>query len=484
MTRAVAYVRLSKDTDASTSVARQREEVERYAASRGWDLVDVFEDVDVSGFKKGTKRPGRERFVASFPDVEVALFYRVDRVARSLRDFSSIMAEADAHGVALVSATESLDASTPMGRAMLQIVGIFAELESRNISARVTSSNAYLRRNGRKGGGRAPFGYRSVPNPDGPGLVLEVDPERVEVLRSMADRILSGSSLYAVAEWLREEEVPPPLGADWHPGTVETILRNPVLCGRRSHRGDLVRDDLGLPVTREDLAILSPEEFARLVAALGARKRPGTRTNRTRPGLLSRLAVCDSCGGTLHRATVATKFRQYRCQRRECEARPGVSLPSLEEYVVEEFLSRFGRLAVVVPVAEDAGVSASVADLEQALDLVRDEIRSASREERAALREREDDLLARLDEAEEEASREPAPVRFVATGETFAEAWHAIPEEDVEARRDLLSTAVQEVRLRKGTRGGNGARFVPEERVEIRWTGHGETPDYLAGQLD
>ena len=77
-------------------------------------------------------------------------------------------------------------------------------------------------------------------------------------------------------------------------------------------------------------------------------------------------------------------------------------------------------------------------------------------------------------------------IRSLALGGTFAEAWGAIPEEDVEGRRTLLESAVQEIRVRKGERGGNGARFVPEERVAIRWTGspEGGEPDYLAGQLD
>lgn len=107
---------------------------------------------------------------------DVALFYRVDRVARSLLDFVGIMRQAEDHGVALVSATESIATSTPTGRAMLQIVAIFAEMESRTISARGTSSVDFLRRNGRRAGGQVPWGWRNAPNPKGAGYVLVLTP--------------------------------------------------------------------------------------------------------------------------------------------------------------------------------------------------------------------------------------------------------------------------------------------------------------------
>ncbi len=128
--RAAIYVRLSRDTDESTSPERQRAACEAICEARGWEVVAVEEDIDVSGFSRGLERPGLQRILARLADLDVVVFFKIDRLARSTVDFAEIMQIAETQPVALASAQEPLDLTSSMGRAMARVIAVFAELES------------------------------------------------------------------------------------------------------------------------------------------------------------------------------------------------------------------------------------------------------------------------------------------------------------------------------------------------------------------
>lgn len=197
--RAAVYVRLSRDTEESTSPERQRAACEALCEARGWTVSSVEEDIDVSGFSKGLDRPGLQRILTRLADFDVIVFFKIDRLARSTVDFAEIMRLSEAQGVALASASEPLDLTSSMGRAMAKVIAVFAELESDTIGMRVSSAHEHLRREGRYTGGRVPYGYRVVPNPDGAGKVLEVNPEEAKTIHAIVDRVLANDSLMTIA---------------------------------------------------------------------------------------------------------------------------------------------------------------------------------------------------------------------------------------------------------------------------------------------
>ena len=155
------YLRsLSRDRVGETSTARP--EVDTRARARGFEVVEVFSDVDLSAYKEGVVRPAYEKMLASARsgELDAVVVWKVDRLARSLREFVRVTEMLDKYGVALVSMNELLDTSSPMGRAMMQIIGVFAELESATISLRTRNAKAHDAAHGRpNGGGRRPFGY-------------------------------------------------------------------------------------------------------------------------------------------------------------------------------------------------------------------------------------------------------------------------------------------------------------------------------------
>src|SRR5690606_29392520 len=208
--RVLIYARLSRARDESTSIERQlatcREEAER----RGWTVVGEFVDDGVSGATDLADRPGMSRLLARLGDADVILVWKIDRLARSFLAFADLVRQCEATGVGLASASEPLDTTSALGRAMVQLIAIFAELERAMIRERILASKTYLRSAGRHVGGPAPYGLRIVPAPDGRGKVLERDPAAVEVIREIIARLIDGASGSSIAADLQRRGVPSP----------------------------------------------------------------------------------------------------------------------------------------------------------------------------------------------------------------------------------------------------------------------------------
>lgn len=468
--RAAIYARLSVTTEESVSIARQLDSARKYASARGWSVVLEATDDGVSATKnRPEERAGWRAILDSPQHFDAVIVWKVDRLARSVLDFLNADAALQERGAGIVCVEQTIDMTTPDGRGFATMLAVFGEMEAAAISARVKAARKTIVHAGRRAGGRPPYGWKNVTNPDGPGYVLAQDPERIGVVRTLARRALEGESLYALTRWLEAEGIPPRGRAKrkddrWHEASVEAILRNPVLAGLTPYRGDVVRGAEGLPVVDESVAILTTAERRRLLEVLDARKAP-----RRRPyssgGLLSGLIYCDSCGGPMHRATAAGKYPYYRCPKRkgdgprQCPRPAGVSRPSVEAFVVECFLSAVGRLPVVRLEAVDTDDPAPlVAEVEAA---IRDTVSAMAEDDAdvAALAERLASLKDVRSRARSEAEERP-PSRHVWTGETFGQAWEAADEV---ARRDLIASAVEEVVVRTSDR--RGPRFDPSRIV-------------------
>jgi hypothetical protein len=135
--RVAIYVRRSTDEEHQPfSIEAQDSRLRAYVKSQpGWSLVARFED-DASGAK--LDRPGLDKALAAARAgrFDVLLVYRVDRFTRRIRDLVTLLDELDRAGVAFRSATEPFDTSTPAGRMLVQMLGVFAEFEREMIEAR------------------------------------------------------------------------------------------------------------------------------------------------------------------------------------------------------------------------------------------------------------------------------------------------------------------------------------------------------------
>jgi DNA invertase Pin-like site-specific DNA recombinase len=145
------------------SLDAQRESCEAYVMSQraeGWILVpDRYDD---GGFSGGTlERPALKRLRTDIEagKVDVVVVYKIDRLSRSLMDFSRLVEVFDQHQVTFVSVTQSFNTTTSMGRLTLNVLLSFAQFEREVIGERIRDKFMASRKRGMWMGGWAPLGY-------------------------------------------------------------------------------------------------------------------------------------------------------------------------------------------------------------------------------------------------------------------------------------------------------------------------------------
>ena len=134
--RAAIYIRVSTD---GQTVDNQRLELEQAAKRAGWEIVGVYDDDGVSGAKSRQNREAFDRLCkdATRRKFDVVMSWSVDRLGRSLQDLISFLSELHAVGVDLYLHQQGIDTTTPAGKAMFQMMGVFAEFERSMIQERV-----------------------------------------------------------------------------------------------------------------------------------------------------------------------------------------------------------------------------------------------------------------------------------------------------------------------------------------------------------
>jgi DNA invertase Pin-like site-specific DNA recombinase len=153
MKRVAIYLRVStckQDSD------NQRRELEAVAKRSGWQVVKVYEEAGISGAKGRDKRPGLDAMMKAVnaKEFDMVASWSVDRLGRSLTDLLSILQGLHDKGVGLFLHQQGLDTSTTAGKAMFQMLGVFAEFERGIIRERVNAGLARARANGVKLGRR------------------------------------------------------------------------------------------------------------------------------------------------------------------------------------------------------------------------------------------------------------------------------------------------------------------------------------------
>lgn len=219
------YARQSVDKKDSISIDTQIDMCKRYCT----DEYQVYSDKGWSG--KNLDRPEFQRLLSDIKggQIDKLVVYKLDRISRSLNDFSNLMEVFKQYGVEFASTVETFDTSTPIGRAMLGIIMVFAELERENILLRV-KDNYYAR--GEKGlylGGVPVYGFDKIPTKlngiKTSVLIPNGDLATVEYIFSAYRE--SGCSLGQIVKELNERGVPSPAGTLWDSSKLSRLLRSP-----------------------------------------------------------------------------------------------------------------------------------------------------------------------------------------------------------------------------------------------------------------
>lgn len=461
-------------------MARQITSSRKYAAARGWRVVGEFIDDGVSASRnKPEERPGWRRLMSSPVPFEAVIVWKVDRLARRVIDFLHADETLQARGAAIVCVEQSIDMTTGEGRAFAQMLAVFGEMEAAAISSRILAAREQLVLEGRIPGGRQPYGWRSVPNPEGPGYVRAQDPERIEWVRDMVERVLRGDTVYSVMTWLNQAGAPAPRkrpeGRPWGYTAVSNIVRNPALVGMfpiNARHGyddngwqDVRRDAEGRPTVAGD-GIISMAQYEALLHAVTHKAHwsggPRISRNPSSP-LLARLVTCSACRRTMERWQTNRKPCFY-C--RACGQT--VTMAALLDLVVRRLLAERGTQRMyrgMLDVPGDPAATRRLAAVDHAL-------------RRAALALTEDrtevdalgltEEIARLKRARLEARRKVGPVaveRFVYVG-TVRQVWGLCVDD--EQRHQVLTTQIKTLQISKPTQPGGGC-FRPS-RVHLTWS--------------
>ncbi|MFL6140389.1 MAG: recombinase family protein [Labedaea sp.] len=228
------YVRRSTDDEHQPySIEAQDTRLGAYIDSQpGWRLVKRFAD-DASG--ASTDRPGLTKAIAAARAgiIDVLLVYRVDRFSRNLRDMVMLLDELDKVGVVFRSATEPFDTSTPMGRMLVQMLGMFAQFERDTIIDRVIAGMERKAAKGKWKGGKRPFGYQV----DKTTHTLIVDENEAVIIRLIFDLYTKdrlGSR--AIATILNDRGHRTSSGGRWSGYQVIRALNNRVYLGELTFR--------------------------------------------------------------------------------------------------------------------------------------------------------------------------------------------------------------------------------------------------------
>jgi DNA invertase Pin-like site-specific DNA recombinase len=151
--RVALYLRVSSTQQ---TVENQQRELEAVAERHGWCVVAVFTDAGISGTKGRDKRPGYDRLCHGIArrEFDKVAAWSVDRLGRSLQELVAFLGELHAKNIDLYLHQQGLDTSTPSGKAMFQMMGVFAEFERAMIVERVKAGISRARSQGKRLGRR------------------------------------------------------------------------------------------------------------------------------------------------------------------------------------------------------------------------------------------------------------------------------------------------------------------------------------------
>lgn len=342
---------------------------------------------------KDTRRPGFEALMEDIRrgEIQAVVVYKLDRISRSIVDFSNMMEAFQSYGVSFISSTEKFDTSTPIGRAMLNLCAVFAQLERETIQKRV--SDAYRSRS-QKGfymGGRVPFGFR-VEQIKMDGISTSRYQPVKEEIRWVKEMFSfyaqQEASLGELAQYLKELGAVNRQGKAFCPARLGELIRNPVyvkadgkvyqffrnqgvrlLDPPRWYTGErgcyLYQEEKGskaaltgcLAVLAPHRGIIDSDTWLACRRKCLERRRDGPKGTEKSSWLVGKVA-CGICGSSLAVRKKGEGGTRYfvcggRIRHNGCEGLGTIRARELEEFIYQRIVEKLRRTPVVS--AEDVG---------------------------------------------------------------------------------------------------------------------------------
>lgn len=214
--RAIGYIRVSTNMQATEGISLEAQQaaIEQYCATQGFRLVKVYKDV-LSGGKD--QRPGLQDALNTLErGADVLVVLKFDRLSRSIRHFCELYERYFKNGAKeLVAIRESIRLDSALGRALISILLVFAQMEREATGERTREAIRHIRGNGYHFG-KVPYGKKTVPAPDNPRMRILVDDEEEQaVLAQLKSWAAEGVGISEMAKRLNAAQTKPPQGERW-----------------------------------------------------------------------------------------------------------------------------------------------------------------------------------------------------------------------------------------------------------------------------
>lgn len=453
MARALGRIRLSRESDESTSVERQRELIQRWAKDNGHTVVAWAEDIDVSGAISPFDAPALAPYLSERAgDWDILVAWKLDRLARRSIPLHKLFGWIQDHNKTLVCISDNIDLSNWVGRLVASVVAGVAEGELEAIRERTSASYKKLMESGRWPGGVTPYGWKPVKLDTG-GYKLELDPEAAQVLRRITNSYLDGNTLADIANNLTTDGIATPRnhingksGGRWNPNSVRNMLYSKNLIGWTTFKGQVLLDDQGKPVSGLP-PIISVDQYQRIQERLAEFNHLKAVPDRTSP--LLGVLKCWDCGENIYLSRNPNNSSAYKCRR--CPKMSTIKANVIYALVIDAFLDELGDYPVTqrkVTPAND--LSLEISETEAAYnDLVAYIPNARTAEARTKLYAQLDLIEQRLQQLRSESTTADT-VEWIESGQTYRDLWETLDEQE---RRLLMVKSGFTAKARPLTKG-------------------------------
>lgn len=472
---AAIYTRISRDrAGQSLGVERQEEACRALAAQRGYEVVAVHVDNDLSAYS-GKPRPGYDDLLRLMATgrVRVVLVLHTDRLHRSPTELEDFITLCEKHNVRVETVHAGpLDLSTATGRMGARIYGAVARHEVEHAIERIKAAKLQHARAGKFSGGQRPWGYE-------PGCTA-IREDEAAVYRELVARVIRGESFRSCALDLNARGIRTTNGKAWNGLKVRNLLSHKRYAGIREHH------DAEYEATWP--AVISRETFAQLERAIELHAAQYKQRGPARKYLLTGFAYCGRCGNRMNTAPNSYGKARYVCRRFSDEhgevgcGRLTRLIAPVDYLVTESVIYRLdsANLAKLLQDGrpDDGQLHEAIQDVEQRKQHVHDLADRLGNEPLStdivmrALSAAQDALRA-AESRLEALTRARAGANIIPAGETVRAAWE---RSDLQWRRQLLGLLVEKVVIHPSNIHGmtkaqrwQGKWVFRPEHVEIVW---------------
>lgn len=347
--KAVIYVRVSTEEQVKEgySIEAQKQRGIDYCKVHGYDVVGIYVDEGISG--KSLKRPAVQNMINDVKSkmFDIIVIYRLDRLSRSLKDLANLIDILDKYNVIIKSTSEELDLSSLSGRAMVQMLGVFAEFERGTIAERVAMGREQRARQGLYASPTRIFGY----NYDKNTKTYSINETEANIVKEMFDLFCQGKGTYYLSRLFNARGYRTINGKKFYKTFFVRAFRDGwYYCGKFKYTTK-AGEELLLDAKNIPNPILTVEEFERANKIYAASSVDTAKKHTKEIFVFKGKARCAYCNNLLRTNVSAPRtnkdgktvhYLYYKCERKQqglCEAKYWLASKLDEEF--NKFLKEF-----------------------------------------------------------------------------------------------------------------------------------------------